>query len=634
MGPSPRQQAIGGASSWTSTATTSTSVIVNELEPATGNGSDSNATINQAQGLGELATSINTGDDTLRLGFEVHGAISYDDPSDADTYSFQGTAGTEVWLAVERTSFSLDSVMELLDADGNVVARSDNFQQENADTKQLLAAGDGAALPFQADPWTPTDDYSTNPYDPAMRVVLPGPAGTVETYYVRIYSALNIGDIDAANLPAGITGINAPVGISGILTSTSVSSTNLAKLSGQTFQITDGNNVTATFELIDTAGTTTLTAGDVPIYYDSSTDTIAIVRTDMVQAINGYIVMGNLDTANLPVVIDNINATKVPTIADLDGTQFQIKVGSSAAVTFEFVNTSVRNQASNGAVAVFFNSTTDTIDTVRADMVNAINGADFGCTAQALADGNIALYGNEITFKGAVSGEIPTPFTQATTSIASLDGATFQITDGNGKAVTFEFIDSAGSTTLTTGDVAVTFNSTSDGIDNVRTDMVNAINGVGFGCTAQLQPDGTIALFGTGVTLETGNTPFSEYSSQFPNQPPSVKLDLTAQALPDGTIALQGPGSSPQGPSVTLTLPSGSSFAAENNLENLDGTTFQLTDADNNTTTFEFVNVANPGRVVTTGDVGVYFQWTRSTRRTTPSIRSTRKSSTRSTAIR
>ena len=220
-----------------------------------------------------------------------------------------------------------------------------------------------------------------------------------------------------------------PVGISGILTNTSVSSAKLAGLAGQTFQITDGNDVTATFEFIDTAGTTTLTAGDVPIYYNSSTDTIAIVRTDMVQAINGYIVMGNLDTANLPVVIDNINAAKVPTIADLDGTQFQIKVGSSAAVTFEFVDTSVRNQAINGAVAVFFNSTTDTIDTVRADMVNAINGADFGCTAQALADGNIALYGNEITFKGAVSGEIPTPFTQATTSIASLDGATFQITD-------------------------------------------------------------------------------------------------------------------------------------------------------------------------------------------------------------
>ena len=160
--------------------------------------------------------------------------------------------------------------------------------------------------------------------------------------------------------------------------------------------------------------------------------------------------------------------------------------------------------------------------------------------------------------------------------------------------------------------MAVTFNSATATISNVITDMVNAINGVGFGCTAQVQPDGTIALFGTGVTLDTGTTSFSDYSNQFPNQPPSVKLDLTALALPDGTIALQGPGSSPQGPSVTLTLPSGSSFAAENNLENLDGATFQLTDADNNTTTFEFVNVANPGRVATTGDVGVYFQWTSS----------------------
>ena len=94
-------------------------------------------------------------------------------------------------------------------------------------------------------------------------------------------------------------------------------------------------------------------------------------------------------------------------------------------------------------MAVFFNSIhRHHVDTARArTWSTAINGADFGCTAQALADGNIALYGNEITFKGAVSGEIPTPFTQATTSIASLDGATFQITDGNGKAVTFEFID-------------------------------------------------------------------------------------------------------------------------------------------------------------------------------------------------
>ena len=44
------------------------------------------------------------GDENQRLGFEVHGTISLDDPTDQDVYSFTATAGSEVWIDLDRTS--------------------------------------------------------------------------------------------------------------------------------------------------------------------------------------------------------------------------------------------------------------------------------------------------------------------------------------------------------------------------------------------------------------------------------------------------------------------------------------------------------------------------------------------------
>ena len=93
--------------------------VINETEPATGLSVDLNGTTATAQPLGELAQDPEAGDDVLRLGFEVHGTIAYDRPTDVDVYSFQGYAGTEVWMAIDRTSFSLDTVLELVDANGN-----------------------------------------------------------------------------------------------------------------------------------------------------------------------------------------------------------------------------------------------------------------------------------------------------------------------------------------------------------------------------------------------------------------------------------------------------------------------------------------------------------------------------------
>ena len=46
----------------------------------------------------------------------------------------------------------------------------------------------GSAMPLASDAWNGTDFYSYNPRDAGMRVVLPGPAGEVQQYYVRVSS--------------------------------------------------------------------------------------------------------------------------------------------------------------------------------------------------------------------------------------------------------------------------------------------------------------------------------------------------------------------------------------------------------------------------------------------------------------
>ncbi|HUY35205.1 MAG TPA: DUF4214 domain-containing protein [Pirellulales bacterium] len=170
-----------------------------------------NPTIATAQPLGVLAPNLKSGNDVSRLGFDVHGALSASDPGNVGLYSFQGQAGTQVWISVGATSPSLDTVLELVDANGTVLARSDNA---NAEAQDALAAGNplaagpmlagelpgNLALPMTSD--TLTDNVynplsqtypglrnfgSTNPLDAGFRVVLPGAAGAHE-YFVRIYS--------------------------------------------------------------------------------------------------------------------------------------------------------------------------------------------------------------------------------------------------------------------------------------------------------------------------------------------------------------------------------------------------------------------------------------------------------------
>lgn len=170
-------------------------ILETELVDATAPGT--NASPLTAQALGNLAPTIDSGDGDLRLGFTVHGYIN--DIHDVDTYSFTGTAGTEVWFDVDRTDQSLDSILEVLNADGVVVARSNDSAAEAADPSLLYV--DPTIPRNQVNPLpvlSSDDDFWTlNVHDAGMRVVLPGTPGARSTFFFRIRSAgenLNLTD--------------------------------------------------------------------------------------------------------------------------------------------------------------------------------------------------------------------------------------------------------------------------------------------------------------------------------------------------------------------------------------------------------------------------------------------------------
>ncbi len=174
-------------------------LIATERESARAGAPAANNTTAQAQYLGVLAPNEKSGDENRRLGFQVTGVISA--PGDVDVYSFDGTAGTEVWLDIDRTSIGLDTVIELVDANGRTLALSDSSYAEEADPTQLYKASDLAAQSvhslrkstaeqyFTSAMGEPKDLYSTNPQDAGLRVVLPGTAGTSNLYHVRVRSS-------------------------------------------------------------------------------------------------------------------------------------------------------------------------------------------------------------------------------------------------------------------------------------------------------------------------------------------------------------------------------------------------------------------------------------------------------------
>ncbi|MEO8165243.1 MAG: hypothetical protein ABI619_07580, partial [Betaproteobacteria bacterium] len=174
------------------------SEIVIELEQVDETAPGRNASVDTSQFLGELATSEKNGNSSQRVGFEVQGFLN--EPNDIDVYSFRGVAGTEVFVDIDLTTHALDSVVELLDSSGNVLARSnDTLREAISGSVEFIsdALAPNLVNPLQRspEPYTPThvsgapkDFYSSNSLDAGMRISLPGNAGTASTYYLQVTS--------------------------------------------------------------------------------------------------------------------------------------------------------------------------------------------------------------------------------------------------------------------------------------------------------------------------------------------------------------------------------------------------------------------------------------------------------------
>ncbi len=175
--------------------------VILEEEPRDVDAPGPNAIPDRAQVLGRLASNEKAGDENQRLGFEIVGLLNA--PNDLDVYSFSATAGTEVWFDMDRSTHALDAVIELLDQNGQVIARSTNSQTEQLGTSTIYRQSPTVqANILQKSPFQPKDFWGTNPRDPGMRVVLPGSAGVETEYFVRIRS--NNPQVDT-NLLGGLT---------------------------------------------------------------------------------------------------------------------------------------------------------------------------------------------------------------------------------------------------------------------------------------------------------------------------------------------------------------------------------------------------------------------------------------------
>ncbi len=157
-------------------------VLENEL--ANNGGVEVNNNVGNARTLGELAPDYKSADDNRPLGFEIHGFISADDPGDVDVYSFQGTAGVDVWFDLDRTrGAALDPVLELVERDGTVLARAVfNDGTQTVDLSGTLFPADLGGLTQNA--FDGEDFYSLNYRDTGFRATLP----VTGTYFVRVRS--------------------------------------------------------------------------------------------------------------------------------------------------------------------------------------------------------------------------------------------------------------------------------------------------------------------------------------------------------------------------------------------------------------------------------------------------------------
>ena len=184
-----------------------TAVVV-EQELSTAAPPGLNSTVNNAQILGDLAELLTGSNEQLRLGFEVQGFISA-----RVTLILMLSPRPpalrcgSIWI---RTSLGLDSMIEVVDDAGQVLARSDNSFAEVDDPSLIDVNGSllVGALGDREDPLTDRwatgayyDVGSTNLRDAGLRITLPGVTGTRSDYYVRVRGA----STDPADIAGGLT---------------------------------------------------------------------------------------------------------------------------------------------------------------------------------------------------------------------------------------------------------------------------------------------------------------------------------------------------------------------------------------------------------------------------------------------
>lgn len=151
-----------------------------------------------AQFIGNLAPDLKSGDDNRKLGFEVHGNISLNNPQNVDVYSFTADSGTEVWVNLDNTSYALQGIVELVDANGATIARSVVRSPDHNETLVNKLTGlaadmtkdvqDTAVGPQFLDGYAGRNYFSLNSVDPGFRVVLPGNNLKQTTYFIRVRS--------------------------------------------------------------------------------------------------------------------------------------------------------------------------------------------------------------------------------------------------------------------------------------------------------------------------------------------------------------------------------------------------------------------------------------------------------------
>ncbi|MDR1383149.1 MAG: GEVED domain-containing protein, partial [Planctomycetaceae bacterium] len=154
---------------------------------------EQNGTPENSQFLGYLATEDKNGDDTYHLGYEIYGSIQSDRAYEADVYQFYATPGTEIWVDIDSTMRELDLIIEIIDKNGVVLARSDNAYMEEYGYGSVEAYENVQAFTLNKDRWNRLDHYTINQRDPGLRFIVPGPGNE---YYVRVRSALGISGLE------------------------------------------------------------------------------------------------------------------------------------------------------------------------------------------------------------------------------------------------------------------------------------------------------------------------------------------------------------------------------------------------------------------------------------------------------